>query len=337
MRLSEAYDSHSARLALLALLSASTLYCFYKSLRLKRDALLFPATNPNPSSRGKLFFVSRTGTSEILARRLLRLLATCGLSFDLVHPKDYEPEDLSKETLVLIVASTWEDGNPPPDAGFFSNWLAESADDFRVGSLLLSSCKFAVFGVGSRSYGATFNAVARGFSKRMRKLGGLQVLPVGEGDVDAGDLDEVFDVWSRKLISVLKGGPVENGGLDGSEVVEETDADTIDGSEEDYDDEDDDDAGGENGAAMSIIDLEDIAGKAPSRKTNTMPTSNGAMNGKKEMVTPIIRANLEKQVFDSLMLFSELANGPGTWNEVIVFRGVPSISLEWYQYYINDF
>ncbi|KAL6317929.1 hypothetical protein AAG906_030973 [Vitis piasezkii] len=293
MRLFEAYHSHSARLTLLALLSASTLYCFYKSLRLKRHALLFPATNPNSSSRGKLFFVSQTGTSEILARRLLRLLTSCDLSFDLVHPKDYEPEDLSKETLVLIVASTWEDGNPPPDAGFFSNWLAESADDFRVGSMLLSRCKFAVFGVGSRSYGAAFNAVARGFSKRMRKLGGLQVLPVEEGDVDAGDLDEVFDVWSRKLISVLKGGSVENGVFDGSMAVVESDAETIDGSEEDYDD--DDDADRENGAEGSIVDLEDIAGKGPSRKTKTMTTSSGTINGEKEMVTPVIRASLEKQ------------------------------------------
>ncbi|XP_059634575.1 S-adenosyl-L-methionine-dependent tRNA 4-demethylwyosine synthase [Cornus florida] len=281
-----------ARLTLLALLSATTFYCFYKSRRLKLSSISNPNPNPNPNltpRRAKLFFVSQTGTSKALARRLFDLLTSNGLAFDLVDPKDYEPEDLHLETLVLIVASTWEDGKPPPNGGFFGNWLEESADDFRVGSLLLSKCKFAVFGVGSRSYGAAFNAVARGFSKRMRALGAAEVLPVCEGDVDEGGLDEVFDVWSGKLIGVLKGGCSENGGIIASGVVNDSDSEIIDGS-------DDDDEEEENALESSIVDLEDIAGKGPSRKATTIVESNGKLvNGEKEMVTPVIRTSLEKQ------------------------------------------
>ncbi|XP_050267446.1 S-adenosyl-L-methionine-dependent tRNA 4-demethylwyosine synthase [Quercus robur] len=277
-------SSVSARLTLLALLSASTFYCFYESRRLRKLKLSLQNPNPNRSvSKPKLFFVSQTGTSKALAQRLFDLLAINDLAFDLVDPKDYEPEDLPKETLVLIVASTWEDGKAPASAKFFANWLAESADDFRVGSLLLSNCNFAVFGVGSGAYGATFNSVARDFSKQMRAMGAREVLPVWEGDVDSGDVDEVFDAWSVKVVVFLKrGGVVENGG--GEVLV----------SESDGEDEDSEEEGGDEGS--DIVDVEDIAGKAPLRKkTVTVAETNGKLNGKKDMVTPAIRASLEKQ------------------------------------------
>ncbi|KAF3971519.1 hypothetical protein CMV_004888 [Castanea mollissima] len=282
-------SSVSARLTLLALLSASTFYCFYESRRLRKLKLSLQNPKPDRSvSKPKLFFVSQTGTSKALAQRLFDLLAINDLAFDLVDPKDYEPEDLPKETLVLIVASTWEDGKAPASAKFFANWLAESADDFRVGSLLLSNCNFAVFGVGSGAYGATFNSVARDFSKQMRAMGAREVLPVWEGDVDSGDVDEVFDAWSVKVVGFLKhGGVVENGG--GEVLVSESDGESV------ADDEDsEEEEGGDDGS--EIVDVEDIAGKVPSRKKAVaVAETNGKLNGKKDMVTPAIRASLEKQ------------------------------------------
>lgn len=278
------FSSLSAKLTLLALLSASTFYCFYRSRRLRKLKL---SLNPTVSSRKpKLFFISQTGTSKTLAHRLLDALNSNGLPFDLVDPKDYEPEDLCKESLVLFVASTWEDGGPPPNARFFANWLSESAEDFRVGSLLLSQCKFAVFGVGSRAYGETFNAVGKDFSKRMKALGAKEILAIGEGDVDGGDVDTRFDDWSRQLLKVLKVDAVGGGADLYFGIAEESDIESVEEDEEDDD------------GAEDIVDLEDIAGKGPSRKsTNVAETkTNGKLNGKKIMVTPVIRASLEKQV-----------------------------------------
>ncbi|XP_062081394.1 S-adenosyl-L-methionine-dependent tRNA 4-demethylwyosine synthase-like [Humulus lupulus] len=279
-------SSVPARLTLLALLSATTFYCFYKSRRLK--SLRFSLTpNPRTSSsstrKAKILFISQTGTSKALARRLLNLLASNNFEFDLVDAKDYEPEDLPKETLVLIIASTWDDGKAPPDARFFTNWLAESAEDFRVGSLLLSQCEFAVFGVGSRAYGSTFNAVAKDLSRRMRGLGGAEILPVWEGDVDEGDVDEVFDAWSGRLLKFLKGEMLENGGVVANGVSAESDAESEEESDDEY------------SAEPDIVDLEDIAGKGPSRRSAAVAQTNGVSNGKKDMVTPVIRASLEKQ------------------------------------------
>ncbi|KAL3840306.1 hypothetical protein ACJIZ3_024897 [Penstemon smallii] len=281
------------RLAILTLLSATaTFYFIYKSrhrhrllLTHLRQTITKPSLqNPN-SKRGKLFFISQTNTSKTLAQRLHALLTLNDLPFDLVDAKDYEPEDLCKENLVLIVASTWENGEPPQNGGFLVNWLTESADDFRVGALVLKDCKYAVFGVGSRSYGETYNAVARGISVKLRKLGANEVVGLGEGDVDEGALDEVFDEWSEKIVGVLKGNLGEKGG--DFEVGSESEG------ESEFSDEEDD---GESG----IVDLEDIAGKGPSRKSIVEARANGKVNGEvpngeKEMVTPVIRASLQKQ------------------------------------------
>lgn len=214
------------------------------------------------------------------------------LSFDSVDPKDYEPEDLCKESLVVIVASTWEDGGPPQNGSFLVNWLTESVDDFRVGALVLKDCKYAVFGVGSRSYVETYNDVARGVSEKLRKLGATEIVELGEGDTDEGDLDEVFDGWSDKVVGVLKDlvgenrGHFENGEI-GSQIEGEVEfSDSEEGEEEDRE--------------SGVVDLEDIAGKGPSRKSKMGTTANGkaneeVVNGDKEMVTPVIRASLQKQ------------------------------------------
>ncbi|XP_052487335.1 S-adenosyl-L-methionine-dependent tRNA 4-demethylwyosine synthase [Gossypium raimondii] len=276
-------SSLSTRLTLFALLSATTFYFLYKSRRRCLKPLKHLPLNPNPRP-GKLFFLTQTGTSKALAQRLLDLLSSKNnIPFDLVDPHTYEPEDLPKESLIIIIASTWEDGNPPQNSKFFVNWLADISTDFRAGNLLLSDCKFAVFGVGSRLYGDTFNAVARDLGKRLRGLGATEMVPVGEGDVDGGELESVFEGWSEKVVTVLKGGLVmenENG------IVYESDVESLES-----DDDDDGEGGGED-----IVDLEDIAGKGPSRKKSVnVAKTNGKLDGKREMVTPVIRANLEKQ------------------------------------------
>ncbi|KAI3807299.1 hypothetical protein L1987_23225 [Smallanthus sonchifolius] len=281
----------TTHLTVLAVLSAATVYCFYKSRRLRQLKLSSPSSNPNSGTRrGKLFFISQTGTSKTLAERLFKLLISNNLPFDLVDPKNYEPEDLHNETLVLIIASTWEDGNPPSNGVFLSNWLSESAEDFRVGSLLLSNCKFAVFGVGSRAYGGNFNAVGRGFSRKMRSLGGLEILPLCEGDVDEGELDKAFGIWSGEVVRVLKSGELRG---NVSDLIGGNGGELMDGS--DYDDDDYEDEDEEDGVEAEIVDLEDIAGKSLSKKDMGVITSNGKKNGEKVMVTPVIRASLTKQ------------------------------------------
>ncbi|RID54950.1 hypothetical protein BRARA_G02236 [Brassica rapa] len=279
-------SSIHSRLALIALLSATTFYCIHKYRRLKRLKTLSSKLNPSAATtRGKIFFISQTGTSKALAQRLRDLLASNGVAFDLVDPRSYEPEDLPKETVAIFVASTWEGGKPPKDGEFLVDWLSESAEDFRVGSLILSDCRFAVFGVGSRAYGEAYNAVGKELARRMVGLGGVEMVPVGEGDVDDGEMDGVFRDWCDGVIRVLKGGSAR----EGAEILQNGDVGLVSDGEyvDSTDDEEEEEGNGD------IVDLEDIAGKAPSRKNGVVKVAKG--DGKKEMVTPVIRASLTKQ------------------------------------------
>ncbi|KAG1365074.1 hypothetical protein COCNU_12G000740 [Cocos nucifera] len=57
---------------------------------------------------------------------------------------------------------------------------------------------------------------------------------------------------------------------------------------------------------LAAVDMEDIAGKAPSIKSSG-PLSNGGQNGDnglREMVTPIIRTSLEKQDLSNKILLN---------------------------------
>ncbi|KAG8061105.1 hypothetical protein GUJ93_ZPchr0003g17704 [Zizania palustris] len=241
-----------------------------------------PALPPSPT----LLYASATGTSKTLATHLSRLLTEAGVT---AHPTDaaaFDPDDLPSVPLLLLVLPTHDGGAPPPAAAFLARWLEESASDFRAGAALLSRVRFAVFGVGSLAYGETFNAAARSFTRWLRALGAVEVVSVGEGDVDGGDLEAVFEQWCGRVLRVVNGEEIE--------VVPKEDSDDfheleLEGKGSDDDEEEVD--GGE-------VDMEDIAGKAPARKQNgkverTLP--NGGENGAREMVTPIIRTSLEKQ------------------------------------------
>lgn len=112
--------------------------------------------------------------------------------------------------------------------------------------------------------------------------------------MDGGDLEAVFEEWSGKVLRVVKGEEVcddskgESNGLDELE---------LEGEESDEDDEEE--------VLDGEIDMEDIAGKAPARKQNGKldgGLTNGGENGVKDMVTPIIRTSLEKQVRISCIL-----------------------------------
>ncbi|XP_057871082.2 S-adenosyl-L-methionine-dependent tRNA 4-demethylwyosine synthase [Cryptomeria japonica] len=331
--------SLAARVAFAALVSAS-LYCLWKSTRprttksshAQQEAKqLTPQSNPingccksrvrNPalqpnngcckssssSPPGKLFFASQTGASKALAYKLSNLLQENNVKVEVVDPRSYEPEDIVKEALVIIVASTWEDGKPPDNAAFLAQWLDESSKDFRVGAGLLNTCKFAVFGVGSSAYGSTYNQAARAFYHQLKDLGAIEILPLGIGNQDNGKLEKSFEDWSHRLVESLtdkleKPVSSENGLVD-------------EGFSDYYSDGDSDEDDKENvPEASGLVDLEDVAGTAsfaPSKngssrkqfgKVNRLvkgfnedkPPSTDE-NGPKAMVTPVIRASLEKQ------------------------------------------
>ncbi|XP_016163054.2 uncharacterized protein LOC107605627 [Arachis ipaensis] len=119
---------------------------------------------PKRNPRGKILFVSRLGysTAEALAERLRNLLESKGLVLEVVDARNYDPEDLPKENLILLVDSTsnfWYQPPEPPEllalddskgAKDFASWLMHNAESFGIGAVVVKACIFTAFVVGKR-------------------------------------------------------------------------------------------------------------------------------------------------------------------------------------------
>lgn len=109
--------------------------------------------------KGKVLFGSQKGTSKKFAQQLATDFALKGIELEVVDLGSYEVEQLWKESLVIFVLSTYENGTPPEGAKWFCEWLSDSAMDFRVGNEALSKAQFAVFGCGNSLYDDNYNKV----------------------------------------------------------------------------------------------------------------------------------------------------------------------------------
>ncbi|XLU63411.1 hypothetical protein S245_022620 [Arachis hypogaea] len=159
---------------------------------------------PKRDPRGKILFVSQIGTSKALATSLCDLLESKGVVLDLVDARNYEPEALPKENLVLLVASTSEVWNLPParnffpshdlpwGARFFVDWIEEKANAFKVGAFVVNACSFSAFVVGREVNEGGKNLMAKA-ANEIRGLG-----HTAESNAD-------FDSWWGSVVAVLQG------------------------------------------------------------------------------------------------------------------------------------
>ena len=145
------------------------------------------ARHPFAPTGGKILFGSQTGTARRLAHKLSNSLRTRhGIDLEVVDLAAYDPEDLVREPVALIILSTYEDAGapvPPESARYFCQWARESSQDERFGMLFLKDTKHAVFGCGNREYGdERFNAAARALDADVARLGGERLLRRADGD-----------------------------------------------------------------------------------------------------------------------------------------------------------
>lgn len=143
-----------------------------------------PAPQPQPNGAahpvGKpllVLFGSQTGTAEGLARKLAKEAQQRGFAPSVLALNDFEKAHFAAATMVVIISSTWGDGDPPDNAASFWSWLnADSAPR-------LEHLQFAVLGLGDRNY-SDFCGAAKKFDSRLAALGAQRLVPRGECDVD---------------------------------------------------------------------------------------------------------------------------------------------------------
>ncbi|NXW68045.1 NOS2 protein, partial [Hirundo rustica] len=132
-----------------------------------------------------VIYATETGRSETLANNLSSLFS-CAFSTKILCMDDYNICDLEKETLLLVVTSTFGNGDSPGNGKVM--FTSE------VTPLFISFCRYAVFGLGSSMY-PEFCAFAHAIDQKLAQLGASQLAPVGEGDELNGQ-EEAFRSWA---------------------------------------------------------------------------------------------------------------------------------------------
>ncbi|WP_176084714.1 molybdopterin-dependent oxidoreductase [Martelella sp. HB161492] len=123
-------------------------------------------------------FASQTGTAEALASELAEGLRAAGRQIKLLSLDDLSLEALSASRRLIVIASTFGDGDPPDNAsGFWADLMGGNAPD-------LSALTYQVIALGDSTYGQ-FCGFGTKLDARLAALGGKCVKPVEK--CDAGE------------------------------------------------------------------------------------------------------------------------------------------------------
>ena len=142
-----------------------------------------------------ILFGSQTGTAERLARQLASAASGHGFAARVSEMNDFASIDFSKEQRLILITSTWGDGDPPDNAVAFWSFLNSTA------APRLDHLEFAVLGLGDRNY-ADFCGAGKKFDARLAELGGRRLQPRAECDTNyeataKGWLDNLWKLLSR--------------------------------------------------------------------------------------------------------------------------------------------
>ncbi|MDQ8187153.1 sulfite reductase subunit alpha [Pelagicoccus sp. SDUM812002] len=132
---------------------------------------------------------SQTGNSEGLARKISKTLGSKGFLPTVYDMDDYDITKLADESLLLLVTSTFGDGEPPDNAAAFYNWLL-GGDAPKLDKL-----KYSVLALGDSNY-PDFCKCGIDLDLRFKALGATPL--VERVDCDA-DYDDAFEAWLKAV------------------------------------------------------------------------------------------------------------------------------------------
>ncbi len=155
-----------------------------------------PAAAP-PAARPKLtiLFATESGNSEALALSAKRDAARLGFAARVLDTADATPAALAGAGTLLVIASTWGEGEAPQRAtGFLRALMAPDAPR-------LDGVRFAVLALGDRAY-AQFCETGRSIDERLEALGATRAAPRLDCDLD---YEAPAAAWLGTTLTALRG------------------------------------------------------------------------------------------------------------------------------------
>jgi sulfite reductase (NADPH) flavoprotein alpha-component len=135
------------------------------------------AATPVAKTPLTILYGTESGNAEALAGAARKVAARLGFATKAVDMADATPEQIARAGNLLVIASTWGEGDPPQRAeAFLSALQAKDAPS-------LAGVRFAVLALGDRAY-AQFCETGKQIDARLEALGGVRIAPRIDCDLD---------------------------------------------------------------------------------------------------------------------------------------------------------
>lgn len=146
-----------------------------------------------------ILFGSQTGTAEKLTKRIVKEAGQRGFAPTVHDLAKYPVGQLASEERLLIITSTYGDGEPPDNAKGFWGFLDGST------APKLSQTRYSVCALGDSNY-PKFCAFGKAVDERLASLGAVAAHTRVDCDVD---YEEAFGKWLDGALGSLQASPAE--------------------------------------------------------------------------------------------------------------------------------
>lgn len=152
------------------------------------------ATQGAPKPALTILYGTESGNSEELAYRTKKMADSKGFQSRVLDMEEYPPKKLGNEENLLVLVSTWGDGDPPDRAEAFHEFLLSDQ------APKLEGTRFSVLALGDTSY-ELFCQTGKDMDKRLEELGAQRIFPRKDCDVD---FEEPYNAWVQGVFSALE-------------------------------------------------------------------------------------------------------------------------------------
>jgi sulfite reductase (NADPH) flavoprotein alpha-component len=142
-------------------------------------------------------FGSQSGNAESLAKRLAREAAGRGFTARAAGLDSLQPADLIKDKNVLLITSTWGEGDMPDNAISFWDAINQNGS-----SPKLDGVQYSVLALGDKNYADTFCLAGKKLDARLAELGATRIVDRVDCDVE---FDDLAKKWSANAFTILSG------------------------------------------------------------------------------------------------------------------------------------
>jgi sulfite reductase (NADPH) flavoprotein alpha-component len=147
---------------------------------------------PAAAVKALILYGTESGNSEKLADRAAKEAKKKNIAATVKNMADISPADLAKHKNLLVVVSTWGDGEPPDTATKFYK-------EFMASEQKLGDLRFAVCALGDTSY-EKFCQTGKDIDAKLEALGAQRITPRVDCDVD---YEDAFTDWLNASLTAL--------------------------------------------------------------------------------------------------------------------------------------